>query len=280
MSRRAAFAAIPLLLFAALLPVPAHAASEAAEVEAKPVAVKLPDLELLDQDGNRVRFRSDVVKDRIVVIDVLYTTCPLVCPILSAVFADLQDALGTRLGADVFLVSVSVDPVTDIPPRLKEFAGRWEARPGWTFLTGQKIHIDRVLEGLGAYTPDFTDHPAMIWSRMRERLLDPILRISDAAGNGRDRELTARRRGRRGCEMTGRVSAMSLAVLLLGFAWTGGRRTTRRMHLRPRPLPRNRPEDLDRRPPSGWTKGSNGNISPTRSSLTRMGGRSASTPTS
>ncbi|RJP20907.1 MAG: SCO family protein [Deltaproteobacteria bacterium] len=162
MSRRTAFAALPLLLLAALLPVPAPAAPEAADVEVKSVAVRLPDLELLDQDGNRVRFRSDVVKDRIVVIDVVYTTCPLVCPILSAVFADLQDALGTRLGVDVFLISVSVDPVTDIPPRLKEFASRWEARPGWLFLTGQKLHIDEVLQGLGAYTPDFTDHPAMI----------------------------------------------------------------------------------------------------------------------
>lgn len=132
------------------------------EVEVRPVRVKLSDVELLDQNGNRVRFRSDVVKDRIVVIDAIYTTCPLVCPILSAVFADLQDALGDRLGKDVFLVSVSVDPLTDIPARLKEYAARWEAKPGWLFLTGEKGRVDEVLQGLGAYTADFTDHSAMV----------------------------------------------------------------------------------------------------------------------
>ena len=58
------------------------------------------------------------------------------------------------------LVSISVDPNTDIPPRLKEFAGKWEAKPGWMFLTGQKATVDRVLEGLGLYSADFAAHSA------------------------------------------------------------------------------------------------------------------------
>jgi len=132
------------------------------DVEVKPVTVTLADADLLDQDGNRVRFRSDVVKDRMVVIDVFYTTCPLVCPILSATFSDLQDLLGDRLGREVFLVSVTVDPVTDIPPRLKEYARRWDAKRGWIFLTGARPDVDRVLRGLEAYTADFTDHPTMM----------------------------------------------------------------------------------------------------------------------
>lgn len=130
------------------------------EVEAKPIQVKLYDLELLDQDGRKVRFRSDVIRDRIVVIDSFFTTCGLICPILSAIFADLQEQLGDRLGKEVSLVSISVDPTTDIPPRLKEFAGTWEAKPGWVFLTGQKQTVDRVLDGLGLYSADFTAHPA------------------------------------------------------------------------------------------------------------------------
>jgi protein SCO1/2 len=132
------------------------------EVEAKPIQVKLHDLELLDQDGRKVRFRSDVIGDRIVVIDSFFTTCGLICPILSAIFADLQEQLGDRLGKEVSLVSISVDPTTDIPPRLKEFAGTWEAKPGWVFLTGQKQTVDRVLDGdgLGLYSADFTAHPA------------------------------------------------------------------------------------------------------------------------
>lgn len=130
--------------------------------DARPVVLQAPDVELLDQDGGNVKFRSDVLGDRIVVLDVFYTSCGLVCPILSAVMADLQDSLGERLGKEVSLVSVTVDPATDIPPRLKEYAERFHARRGWTFLTGKTDSIAPVLKSLGAYTADFTRHPAMI----------------------------------------------------------------------------------------------------------------------
>lgn len=129
-------------------------------VESKPVEIKLLDLELLDQDGGKVRFRTDVIEGRIVVIDTFFTTCGLICPILSAIYADLQEQLGDRLGKEVALISITVDPNTDIPSRLKEFAGQWEAKPGWVFLTGRKTVVDRVLKGLGLYTTDFTSHPA------------------------------------------------------------------------------------------------------------------------
>jgi protein SCO1/2 len=138
----------------------AQGREEEPAVEAKPAEVKLLDLELLDQDGRKVRFRSDVIGEKITVIDSFFTTCGLICPILSAIYADLQDRLGDRLGKEVALVSISVDPNTDIPPRLKEFAGKWEAKPGWVFLTGQKQTVDRVLDGLGLYSADFTAHPA------------------------------------------------------------------------------------------------------------------------
>lgn len=133
---------------------------EEPEVEVKAVEVKLSDLELLDQNGRTVRFRSDVIGDRIVLINTFFTSCGLICPILSAIFADVQDRLGDRLGEEVALVSISVDPRTDIPLRLKEYAGGWDAKPGWLFLTGEKPSVDRVLEGLGLYNADFTAHPA------------------------------------------------------------------------------------------------------------------------
>ncbi|MGE5752308.1 MAG: SCO family protein [Deltaproteobacteria bacterium] len=135
---------------------------EPPEVEARPAVIQAADVELLDQDGGKVKFRSDVLGDRIVVLDVFYTSCGLVCPILSAIMADLQDSLGERLGKEVSLVSVTVDPATDIPPRLKEYSERFQARRGWTFLTGETGSIATVLKSLGAYTADFTRHPPMI----------------------------------------------------------------------------------------------------------------------
>jgi protein SCO1 len=126
------------------------------------VTVKLRDIELLDQDGRRVRFASDVVGDRVVIVDTIYTSCPVVCQILSGVLANLQERLGERLGRDVLLVSISVDPTTDTPSRLKEYARRWKARPGWLFLTGTREHVDEVLKGLNVYAPASADHPSVV----------------------------------------------------------------------------------------------------------------------
>ena len=95
-------------------------------------------------------------------MDFVYTTCTTVCPVLSAVFGQLQGRLGQRLGRDVFLVSVSVDPIRDTPSRLQAYAAQHQAGPGWIWLTGDKPAVDRVLEGLGAYAPNYEDHPPMV----------------------------------------------------------------------------------------------------------------------
>ena len=135
-------------------------ATAAKTVRSSPARVRLFDAPLMDQDGRNVRFVRDVAGGRIVVVDTFFTNCGLICPILGAIFADLQKMLGDLLDREVRLVSITVDPVTDIPPRLKEYAAQWEARPGWYFLTGEKQNVDHVLEGLGLYSADFTEHPS------------------------------------------------------------------------------------------------------------------------
>lgn len=126
------------------------------------VVVTLFDVELVNQDDQAVMFVSDVIGDRIVVMDFIYTTCTTVCPVLTAVLVKLQEQLGERLGSEVNMVSVSVDPTTDTPARLRAFAAKHQVRPGWTWLTGHKRAVEKVLTGLGAYTPDYTQHPAMV----------------------------------------------------------------------------------------------------------------------
>ncbi|HET8538636.1 MAG TPA: SCO family protein [Anaeromyxobacter sp.] len=141
----------------------AAAAAEAAKPEAAPAgaSVTLEDLALVDQHGVSRRFASEVIADRVVVMDFIFTTCTTICPLLSSKMVRLQEKLGDRLGKDVFLVSVSVDPLRDTPQKLLAYAGKWKARPGWTFLTGPKADVDAVLKGVGAYTANFTDHPPM-----------------------------------------------------------------------------------------------------------------------
>lgn len=125
-------------------------------------SVQLHDQLLLTQDGDPVRFASEVVGNRIVVMDFVYTTCTTVCPVLSTVFGQVQERLGERLGEEVWLVSVTVDPARDTPQRLKAYAQKHSGRDGWLWLTGEKPAVDEVLQGLGAYTPDFRDHPSMV----------------------------------------------------------------------------------------------------------------------
>lgn len=124
--------------------------------------IKLPDTVLTDHNGKAVRLKAEAMADRLVVINFVYTTCSTVCPVQSALFADLQQRLGARSGKDVALISVSVDPLRDTPPRLKEFARRYKAGPGWSFLTGSRQAVDEVLKAFDVYTPNFADHPAAV----------------------------------------------------------------------------------------------------------------------
>ncbi len=124
--------------------------------------IVLPDAVLVTQDGAEVSLQSDVVGDRIVVMDFVYTTCTTVCPVLSAIFSQVQNKLGDRLGREVVMVSMSVDPNRDTPARLKKYAERLGAGDSWLWLTGRQQTVIEVLEELGAYTPNFADHPSMV----------------------------------------------------------------------------------------------------------------------
>lgn len=120
------------------------------------------DVELIDQNGQKVRFYSDVLKDKVVVINTFFTTCVSVCPPMNRNMEKIQEALGDRLGTAAFLVSISVDPETDTPPRLKEYSRRFHARPGWVFLTGKKENVNWALYKLGQYVEAKDDHSTII----------------------------------------------------------------------------------------------------------------------
>ncbi len=129
---------------------------------AKTTSVDLREALLLNQDGEQVHFVEDVIGDHIVVMDFVYTTCTTICPILTAVMGQVQSQLGGRMGNDVVLVSVSVDPTRDTPQRLKAYAVKHKVGPGWSWLTGPKSVMEDVLTGLGAYSPNYEEHAAMV----------------------------------------------------------------------------------------------------------------------
>ena len=119
------------------------------------------DVELIDQDGQKLRFYSDVLKNKVVVINTFFTTCTNICPPMNRNFEKIEEALGDRLGKDVFLVSITVDPQTDTPTRLKEYSRRFHARPGWMFLTGNRENVNWALYKLGQYVETRDDHTSI-----------------------------------------------------------------------------------------------------------------------
>lgn len=121
--------------------------------------LQIPDVEVLDQDGKTRHFYSDLIKGKTVAINFIFTNCTTICPPLGATFARVQRDLGDK---NVHFISVSVDPLTDTPERLKSWGAKFKAGAGWTFVTGNKPEIDQLLRALGASASRREDHTPSI----------------------------------------------------------------------------------------------------------------------
>jgi protein SCO1/2 len=137
-------------------------ASAAGNVLGSPKKLMIPDVEVLDQDGNAVHFYTDLIKGKTVAINFIFTNCTTICPPLAATFARVQKELGDKVGRDVHFISISVDPLTDTPERLKAWGAKFKAGTGWTFVTGNKEQIDQLLDALGASVARREDHSPSI----------------------------------------------------------------------------------------------------------------------
>ncbi len=151
----------------------------AAEAGQTPVVklgqMAIPKAALLDQYGETVQLYEDLIKDKVVAISFIYTTCTTVCLPIGANFAKLQTLLGERLAADMNLITVTIDPVTDTPQRLRAWGEKFKVGPGWRLLTGSKEAVDGLLKGLKVFTADIVDHAPILlvgddrtgtWTRM------------------------------------------------------------------------------------------------------------------
>lgn len=140
----------------------AQHAQQAADTRQEGTQVSFADVSLLDQNGKPVRLSQDLVRDRIVVMGFIYTSCTTVCPLVSSIMSKVQQQLGGRVGDDVQLVSISIDPQRDDPPRLLGYAKKFQSGPGWSWLTGSPQAISDTLKGLGTWTADYRNHPPLI----------------------------------------------------------------------------------------------------------------------
>lgn len=116
------------------------------------------DVVLVNQHGEKVRLYSDLLKDKVVVINFFFATCQGSCLPMGRNMQKVQDLLGDRLGKDVHIISISVDPTVDTAASLKEYAKKVGARPGWHFITGDKASVDFALQKLGQYVESRENH--------------------------------------------------------------------------------------------------------------------------
>jgi len=149
-------AVLPCALLLAAQGNPTAAAKHAA------ARTYLTDVILVNQDGNEMRFYSDLIEGKVIIMIPFFTTCTGICPPMNRNLEKIQDWLGDRLGKDVNMLSISVDPLTDTVPRLKEYSQRFHARPGWHFLSGTKENVDFALKKIGQYVEAKEDHGSIM----------------------------------------------------------------------------------------------------------------------
>ena len=118
----------------------------------------VPNVPVVTQDGKTLNFYDDLIKDKIVVLSFIYTSCKDICPLATARLGEARDKLGDRLGRDIFFLSISIEPEHDTPERLKQYADAFHAGPGWTFLTGLPEDIQLIRHKFGDRRPDLGDH--------------------------------------------------------------------------------------------------------------------------
>jgi protein SCO1/2 len=148
-------------LFVALLALFASSAVAGTSPEDRPPsrwrAGYFPNVELKTHEGKTVRFYDDVIKDKVVAINFMFTSCNDVCPAETARLRQVQQMLGDRVGNDIFFYSITLDPEVDTPEVLAEYRERFKLGPGWTFLTGTEETIALVQKKLGLLIEDLED---------------------------------------------------------------------------------------------------------------------------
>jgi protein SCO1 len=130
----------------------------------------LPNITLLDQHGQKVSLAS--LKGKPVLFDFIYTTCPGPCLMLTSRMKLIANQLGSTLGPEVRLVSITVDPEHDQPPQLLTYANGQGAN--WLFLTGTPKQIDDVM-----------GHFGLIRQREADGTVDHVLEFFLVGADGR-----------------------------------------------------------------------------------------------
>ena len=151
----------------ALMLSPALHASDASDADSVAAEEKarnyFTNLEVIDQDGRKLKFYDDVLKDKVVAINFIFTNCQGACPLMTRHLTLVRDLLGPDVGSEIHFVSVSIDPVRDTPAAMKEFAQTHDAdQDYWRFVTGNPKNLEYIVKKLGQYNDDVEAHSTLL----------------------------------------------------------------------------------------------------------------------
>ncbi len=104
--------------------------------------------------GKRLRFYDDIVRGKVVLFNMMYSVCTGTCPSNTANLREVQEALGPRMGKDIFMYSMTLQPELDTPQALQDYVKRYSIGPGWTFLTGKPVEMELIRRKLGFFNDD------------------------------------------------------------------------------------------------------------------------------
>jgi protein SCO1/2 len=113
-----------------------------------------PNVTLYTHEGRAVKFYDDLIRNKVVAFNMMYTLCSGYCPSMTANLRGVQKLLGERAGRDVFMYSISLQPELDTPQILKAYAEQHHVGPGWLFLTGEPDDIELLRRSVGFYDID------------------------------------------------------------------------------------------------------------------------------
>jgi protein SCO1 len=162
-SRRKLFAGLAALPFAGSLfahgddPAPAPLHKFAPRLSGREIMRRryFPNFELVTQDGRKLKFYDDILKDKIVILNMMYADCQGVCPTITMNLKRVQKILKQEINRDVFIYSMTIKPEQDTPAKLKEYAKMHGIKdPNWQFLTGNPQEVDMLRHSLGFADPD------------------------------------------------------------------------------------------------------------------------------
>lgn len=128
--------------------------------------ITLPNVSLVNEQGTDIALFGELIKNKIVVMNTIFTTCTTVCPLMGYQFSRLQKVLQTQFSKDeivenIVLLSISIDPGVDTPQRLASWKAKFDGDPGWTLLTGSQANVNKLLKAAGLFAADPEEHTPM-----------------------------------------------------------------------------------------------------------------------